>query len=102
VTLIGWGSTFGAIAEASEILLEKGVVSNILHLTEIWPFPAEFVTNALKDTAKSVAVESSATGQLAYLIRAETGIQVSGQVNKWDGRPLSAQHILNELKKGII
>lgn len=102
VTLVGWGSTYGAIAEASELLLEQGVISNVLHLSEIWPFPVEFVSSALKETAKSVVIESNATGQLAYLIKAETGIQINGQVNKWDGRPMSAQYILDELRKGII
>jgi 2-oxoglutarate/2-oxoacid ferredoxin oxidoreductase subunit alpha len=101
-TLIGWGSTFGAIAEASELLLEQGVVTNVLHLTEVWPFPAEFVNSVLKETAKSVTVESNAAGQLAYLIRAETGLSVSGQVNKWDGRPISANYILDEIKKGLV
>jgi 2-oxoglutarate ferredoxin oxidoreductase subunit alpha len=38
VTLIGWGSTYGAIQEASAILKQEGVANNVLHLTEIWPF----------------------------------------------------------------
>jgi 2-oxoglutarate/2-oxoacid ferredoxin oxidoreductase subunit alpha len=82
--------------------MEQGIISNVLHLTEVWPFPAEFVCSVLTETTKNVAVESNATGQLAYLIRAETGISVSGQVNKWDGRPISARDILDELKKGLI
>ena len=102
VTLIGWGSTYGAITEASELLLEMGIISNVLHITEIWPFPAEFVDKALKETAKSVAIENNAGGQLAYLIKAETGMSVDGKINKWDGRPISAQFILNELPKRLI
>ena len=102
VTLVGWGSTFGAINEASELLLDQGVISSVLHITEIWPFPAEFVRNALTETARSVVIENNATGQLAYLIRAETGLSVSGQINQWDGRPISARFILDELKRGLI
>ncbi len=102
VTLVGWGSTFGAINEASELLLDQGVISSVLHITEIWPFPAEFVRNALTETARSVVIENNATGQLAYLIRAETGLTVSGQINQWDGRPISARFILDELKRGLI
>lgn len=102
LTLIGWGSTYGAIIEASGLLLEEGIINNVLHISEIWPFPAEFVSEAINLTAKSVVIESNATGQLAYLIRAETGLAVTGQVNKWDGRPISAKFILDELKKGII
>jgi 2-oxoglutarate/2-oxoacid ferredoxin oxidoreductase subunit alpha len=102
LTLIGWGSTYGAIMEASEILKTRGKPNNVLHITEIWPFPAESVAAALKETPQSVVVESNATGQLAYLIRAETGLQVSGRVNKWDGRPISANYILDELGKAGI
>jgi 2-oxoglutarate/2-oxoacid ferredoxin oxidoreductase subunit alpha len=102
ITLIGWGSTFGAICEASDLWMAQGVTSNVLHLTEIWPFPAEFVSGAMRETAKNVVIENNATGQLVSLIRAETGLPVSGQVNKWDGRPLSARYILHSLEKGAI
>ena len=101
-TLIGWGSTYGAIMEASAILKKEGLPNNVLHITEIWPFPAESVAAALKEAPRSIVVESNATGQLADLIRAETGLKVSGRVNKWDGRPISAQYILDRLKKGMI
>jgi 2-oxoglutarate/2-oxoacid ferredoxin oxidoreductase subunit alpha len=101
ITLIGWGSTYGAILEASQVLNEQGMINNILHFTEIWPFPADFVSAALKKTSRSVVVENNATGQLAYLIRAETGYQVSQQINKWDGRPISCQFILDSLRKGV-
>jgi 2-oxoglutarate/2-oxoacid ferredoxin oxidoreductase subunit alpha len=99
LTLIGWGSTYGAIMEASEILKTEGRPNNVLHITEIWPFPAESVAAALKETPDSIVVESNATGQLAYLIRAETGLQVSGRINKWDGRPMSARYIIDELNQ---
>jgi 2-oxoglutarate/2-oxoacid ferredoxin oxidoreductase subunit alpha len=99
LTLIGWGSTYGAIMEASEILKTQGKPNNVLHITEIWPFPAEAVAAALKEAPLSFVVESNATGQLAYLIRAETGLQVSGRINKWDGRPISANYIVGELNK---
>ncbi|MDD5702668.1 MAG: thiamine pyrophosphate-binding protein, partial [Dehalococcoidales bacterium] len=102
LTLIGWGSTYGAIKEASEMLKGSGVPNNVLQITEIWPFPVDFVSEALRKTGANVVVESNATGQLAYLIRAETGCEVSARINKWDGRPISSQYILDELKKGVI
>ena len=46
-TLIGWGSTYGAIREAAAMLKKDGLPVNTLHLSEIWPFPAEAVTAAL-------------------------------------------------------
>jgi 2-oxoglutarate ferredoxin oxidoreductase subunit alpha len=102
LTLVGWGSTYGAIKEASELLSQEGTPNNILHLCEVWPFPAEEVTAALKETEKCVVIENNATGQLAYLIRAETGIHNAHQINKWDGRPLSARFIIDQLKKEVL
>lgn len=101
VTLIGWGSTYGAIMEASERLKRDGMANNMLHLTEIWPFPSEFVSKAMKKTARNAVIETNATGQLAYLIHAETGLQPTQQIKKWDGRPISSQFILDELEKGV-
>jgi 2-oxoglutarate/2-oxoacid ferredoxin oxidoreductase subunit alpha len=101
MTLIGWGSTYGAILEASQELKKEGIASNILHFTEIWPFPAEFVSTALKKTPQNIVIESNATGQLAYLIHAETGYEGLQKINKWDGRPISCQYILDELRKVV-
>jgi 2-oxoglutarate/2-oxoacid ferredoxin oxidoreductase subunit alpha len=102
ITLIGWGSTYGAILEASQILQKRGLANNVLHISEIWPFPSEFVSEALKKTKNSVVIESNYTGQLAILIQNETGHRVNHRINRWDGRPISSSYILDELKKGGI
>jgi 2-oxoglutarate/2-oxoacid ferredoxin oxidoreductase subunit alpha len=102
ITLVGWGSSYGAIEEASEILKKEGLANNILHLTEIWPFPSDAVSAALKETPESAVIENNATGQLAYLIHSETGHQAKWRINKWDGRPISAQYIVEELKKEVV
>jgi 2-oxoglutarate ferredoxin oxidoreductase subunit alpha len=102
LTLIGWGSTYGAIMEASAILKSEGTANNVLHFSELWPFPSEFVSSILKNTPRSAVIENNATGQLADLIRGETGYQVSSRINKFDGRPMSAQYILDALKRGEV
>jgi len=100
-TLIGWGSTYGAILEASQKLKDEGIPVNVLHISEIWPFPADFVSRAMQESPHNIVIENNATGQLAYLIRAETGYQADSQILKWDGRPLSPQYIVDEVKKGV-
>ena len=101
-TLIGWGSTYGAIREAAELLKEVGVAANVLHLSEIWPFPAEAVSSALNSGAKSIVIESNYTAQMAQLIRRETGHKVSGNILKFDGRPFSPEEIVVRLKKEVL
>ncbi|MFC1976663.1 2-oxoacid:acceptor oxidoreductase subunit alpha [Chloroflexota bacterium] len=98
-TLVGWGSTYGAIKEAGDTLNSEGVAVNVLHLSEIWPFPAEAVASILDNGAKSIAIEGNATAQMAQLIRRETGQAVSGSILKFDGRPFSAEEIVTRFKK---
>jgi 2-oxoglutarate ferredoxin oxidoreductase subunit alpha len=102
ITLIGWGSTYGAIEEAARLLEKEGTKASRLHLNELWPFPAEAVASALGGAGRSIVVENNATGQLAHLIAAETGIRVGGTVLKFDGRPFSPEYIVRELKKEVV
>lgn len=98
--LIGWGSTYGALKEATKILNDQGSNVKMLHLSEIWPFPVETVRNELKIPDKSISIESNSTGQMAHLIRAETGIEINKKILRFDGRPLTPQYILREFRKG--
>ncbi len=102
ITLVGWGSTLGAIREASALLKKAGTAASVLHLSQVWPFPSEAVSAALKKTRTNVVIENNAAGQMAELIQAETGIRELKRINRFDGRPISAQNILGELKKGGI
>ena len=97
--LIGWGSTCGAILEAADILRRDGASVSVLHLNELWPFPAEAVANALSRTNNSYIIESNATGQLARLIKAETGRDVSSRILKFDGRPFTPAYIVEAMRK---
>ena len=98
-TLIGWGSTYGAMQEAVDILRKEGASLNMLHLNELWPFPAEAVADVLSTAHNSYVIESNATGQLASLIKAETGRDVSGKILKFDGRPFTPAYITEAVKK---
>ena len=100
-TLIGWGSTYGAIKEAVDQAIKDGLSINLVHLAEIWPFPVEATAQAIQGAKRIIAVENNATAQLAHLLRAETGYQVSGKILKFDGRPLSPAYILKQLKAEV-
>ena len=100
-TLIGWGSTYGALKEAVDILRGDGLDANLLHLNELWPFPMRAVSEVLDGAHRSFVVESNATGQLAHLIRAETGKKVTGSILKFDGRPITPAFIVEKLKKEV-
>ncbi|MBM3157662.1 MAG: 2-oxoacid:acceptor oxidoreductase subunit alpha [Chloroflexi bacterium] len=101
VTLMGWGSTCGAIKEAVSLATADGLKVNMVHFNEIWPFPSEAASDALRGARKIIAVENNATAQLAHLLRAETGYQAAGKILKFDGRPFSPAYILNGLKREV-
>lgn len=99
IMLIGWGSTLGPINEAVEILNAQGVRVNFMHLSEVWPLPKDAIINFMDKAKMTIDVENNATGQLAHLIRAETGKSVTHKILKYDGRPFTLAHIIREFKK---
>ena len=101
VTLIGWGSTYGAVSEAAAMLKKDGRPVNTLHLSEIWPFPAEAVAAALGKSPKNIVIEGNATAQMAGLIKRETGKTVDAALTKFDGRPFSPPEIVSRLRKEV-
>jgi 2-oxoglutarate ferredoxin oxidoreductase subunit alpha len=98
--LVGWGGTGGALREAVDILNAGGAGVSMLHLNELWPFPAEAVAGALGKARRSYVVEGNATGQLARLIRMETGQAAGGQILRFDGRPITPAQIAAAVRKG--
>jgi 2-oxoglutarate ferredoxin oxidoreductase subunit alpha len=101
ITLIGWGSTRGAIKEAVDLASRDGLRVNMVHLSEVWPFPGEAVARVLEGSRATFAVENNATAQLAHLLRAETGHQVTGRILKFDGRPFSPGYIVGKIKQEV-
>jgi 2-oxoglutarate ferredoxin oxidoreductase subunit alpha len=99
VTFVSWSSTYGPLREAVDRLNAKHAgQANMFHFTDLWPLPEEKVLAALQDADRLISVEVNATGQLATLLRAYTGIQVHGQILRYDGRPFTPEYILRGLK----
>jgi 2-oxoglutarate/2-oxoacid ferredoxin oxidoreductase subunit alpha len=96
--LISWGSTYGAVREAVNIMLEQGASISMLHISEMWPFPGEAVVKAIDSVQNCFVIEGNASGQLARLIRAETGKLIEDKILKFDGRPITPERINLELR----
>jgi 2-oxoglutarate ferredoxin oxidoreductase subunit alpha len=93
LVLIGWGSTKGAIDEALARLREEGRSVGSLHFTELWPLP-DLET---REDARYWTIEGNATGQFARLLQSETGLGIEGRIGRYDGLPITADRILEEL-----
>lgn len=98
VTLVTWGSTFGVVKEACELLAAQGVKANYLVLKWIYPFHADEVEQILSKVKKKISVEVNYTSQMARYIRSETGIKMDGHVNRYDGEPLEPQEVADAVK----
>ena len=98
VVFVCWGSLRGAVFEASSRLAaEKNRKTGALHFAQVWPLaPSQFL-DRLERARTVVAVEGNAAGQLARLIRRETGFHIVGRVNRYDGLPMTADFILSSL-----
>jgi 2-oxoglutarate ferredoxin oxidoreductase subunit alpha len=97
ILLIGFGSTYGVLKEASESIKDKKI--GFIHLSQVWPFPEQEVANLLSNAKKAVTVENNASGQLARLIRRETGIKVAKSILKFDGRPFDLDYLVERIKQ---
>jgi 2-oxoglutarate ferredoxin oxidoreductase subunit alpha len=95
VTLVGWGSTYGVIQEAVEMLNDRGVAVNHLPIKWIVPFHADAVIDILSDAKRIIVVENNYSGQFARYMRGETGISAHGHIRKYDGEPFMPHHIVN-------
>ncbi len=97
--LVGWGSTSGAIQEAVDLLRKDGFDVGRLHFVDLWPFPCEAAQTVLEKPERFITIENNSTGQLAQLIRQETGLTPAGKVLKYDGRPFYPTIICEQIKE---
>jgi 2-oxoglutarate ferredoxin oxidoreductase subunit alpha len=95
VTLIGWGSTYGVIKEATAILERKGIVANHLHIKWIVPLHSDVVTEILSLSKLTIIVENNYSGQFFRYLRSETGLSINGHIRKYDGEPFMPHHIVD-------
>ena len=95
VTLIAFGSTYGAIREAIEQLESQGITVNHLHIKWIVPFHGDAVVSALSGCKRTIVVENNYSGQFYRYMRSETGLDVDGHIRKYDGEPFMPHHIVD-------
>ena len=96
--LVSWGSSKGAVTEAASRMKSDGERVGTLHFSQVWPMMPEQFIDYLTSAREVVSVEGNALGQLARLIRRETGFDIEKKVLRYDGLPLTPQSILRELR----
>jgi 2-oxoglutarate ferredoxin oxidoreductase subunit alpha len=101
VTLVGWGSTKGAILDAMQDLEADAIRCNFLQVRYMSPFPADLITKYLSGAKRKVLVEGNYSGQLGSIIREHTGIAMDSKVLKYNGRSFSQNEVYEGVKEVI-
>ncbi len=98
ILFVTWGSTRGAVLEAAAHLRSRGKKTATLSFSQVWPLvPEPFLPALTAAREKVIAVEGNATGQLAKLIRQESGFAIGGLIGRYDGLPITPEYILARL-----
>jgi 2-oxoglutarate ferredoxin oxidoreductase subunit alpha len=101
VTLIGWGSTYGVIDEACEMLREAGISVNHLPIRWLVPLHGDEILKLLKNARRTIIVENNFSGQFARYLRSETSFVADGHIRKYDGEPFMPHHIVEAVKEQL-
>ena len=98
--LVGWGSTWGPITEAVGLLnAENRGRFAALIFGDIYPLPQKRLLELAHKATRVINVEQNATGQLAGLIREETGVVCTGCILKYDGRQITGEEIAARIRR---
>lgn len=95
ILVVGWGSTYGAIKEALEIIENDEIA--FLHFKQIYPLHESTVTY-LKKAQKTIIFENNATSQFRNLIKQITGFKIHEEALKYNGMPFSVEEVTECLK----
>jgi len=99
LTIVGWGSTKGAILEALALAADEGLAVNFLQVRYLSPFPADAVEAVLSTARRTLLVEGNKTAQLGGMIRANTGRKLDYNYLKYDSRPFVPAGILAKIRE---
>ncbi|MCC6853516.1 MAG: 2-oxoacid:acceptor oxidoreductase subunit alpha [Comamonadaceae bacterium] len=92
--LVGWGSTYGAIAQAREQAAAQGVRVAHLHLRHLNPLPSDL--GAILARYDQVLVPELNLGQLSRLLR-ERYLVDAQSLSKVQGKPFKVAEILDRI-----
>lgn len=95
--LMGWGSTYGALKEAVDVLQADGVSVALAHFEDLWPMDKRHF-DFLEKVRLAVVAENNFTGQLANLITRTTGVVMDRRISKYDGLPFTAREVVDAYK----
>lgn len=101
ILLIGYGSPYGAVAEAATYLREEGRKVATIQVRVINPFPTEAIQQYASKAGKTFVVEQNATGQLAFIARGHGVTANLESILKYDGTLFRPAEIADLVRKAL-
>ncbi len=98
VLVVGWGSTWGAIATACDRVRATGGKVAHVHLTHLNPFPKNL--GEVLRSYKTVLVPEMNLGQLSRLLRAEYLVDAKS-ISKIKGQPFTAAELTEHIQGAL-
>ncbi|MHC4268079.1 MAG: 2-oxoacid:acceptor oxidoreductase subunit alpha [Planctomycetota bacterium] len=99
IIFVSCGSTYGAVRETIDYLLEEKKSVAMIHYNKIWPFPVEESIELLKSRKDIFVVENNYQAQFNRLLKRETHIKTGEPILRYDGRPFNVQYIIEIFEK---
>ena len=96
VVFVGMGSCKNAVIDAMKQSKKR---IGFLHYQYIYPLRSEKIIQFAKEKVKIVLIENNQSNGLGKLIKSESNFYISNTINKFDGRPLFVDDILEYLKQ---
>jgi len=98
--LITWGSTYGPVREAVDILQDRGISIAMLHFSQVWPIDIARVKPILEAGTKKrkiLSVEGNSTGQFATVLREVGVLSECELLLRYDGMPFIGGEIAERI-----
>jgi 2-oxoglutarate/2-oxoacid ferredoxin oxidoreductase subunit alpha len=95
VLVVGWGGTFGALRQATEVLRDQGKRVSHVHLRWLWPLEPG-LERLLGRFAKVLVAELN-SGQLRTVLRAQYLVDAIG-LNKIQGQPFKVREVVTAIE----
>ncbi len=98
LAVVGWGSTYGPIADAVAAMRARGCDVAHVHLRYLWPLPANL--GSLLASFGRLLVPEMNTGQLATLLRAHYLLPAEPLFNV-TGRPFQVRELIGAIERAL-
>lgn len=98
IGVVSWGSTTGAVREAVQSAVDKGIMVSSLHPKLLYPMPKKQIGDWLSRKKEVLVVEANQTGQYQRMLQSDFGMNMR-QLRETTGLPITSTEILAEIRE---